>query len=209
MNVTDKKDVNHNKEKKDNMKIEVNNKKDNNSVSKEAASKQPVDGDQDLSVEELKALLEQKESELKFAQEKILRLAAELDNFKKRIEREKAEHMRYALESFAKELLPFLDNLERAIAAAKESKDVDKLLEGLDLTLSGYLKTIEKFGLKPFIATGQRFDPNVHEALGVEETGDVEENTVVKELLKGYKLHDRILRPAMVVVSKKPSGESE
>ena len=172
------------------------------------ANQKTNNSQRDVSVEELKKELAQKEQELNEMKEKVLRLAAELENFKRRIQKEKEDHMRYALETFARELLPFLDNLERAISAAKETKDIDKLLEGLDLTLSGYFKTLEKFGLKPFVALGERFDPNIHEALGVEENGEVDENTVVKELLKGYKLHDRVLRPAMVVVSKKPNNSS-
>ncbi len=154
--------------------------------------------DQDLS-EQLRAARE----ELQECRDKVLRLAAELDNFKKRMEREKAEHIKFALEAFAKELLPFLDNLERAVESARESRDIDGLIDGLDLTLSGYLKTLERFGLKAFAAEGQRFDPNFHEALSVEESAEVDENTVIKQLLKGYTLHDRVLRPALVVVSKK------
>ncbi len=150
----------------------------------------------DETIEKLKAELEE-------CQDSRLRLAAELENFKKRMIREKEEHMKYALESFAKELLPFLDNLERAIESARETQDIEKLLEGLDLTLSGYFKTLEKFGLKMFAAEGKRFDPNFHEALTTEVSPDVEENTVIKELLKGYTLHEKVLRPAMVVVSKK------
>ncbi len=167
-------------------------------------------------MEDLKKELEKKEKELAECKDKMLRLAAELDNFKKRTDREKAEYMKYALESFAKELLPFLDNLERAVQSAKETKDIDALIQGLDLTLSGYLKTLERFGLKTFAAEGQRFDPNFHEALTVEEDHTVDENTVIKELLRGYTLHERVLRPALVVVSKKPeqgddtkSGQSE
>ncbi len=159
-------------------------------------------GDDNLSVEEK---LAKTQEELEAYKEKVLRLAAELENFKKRTQREKEEHMKYALEAFAKELLPFLDNLERAVESAKETKDIEKLIEGLELTLSGYLKTLEKFGLKVFAAEGQRFDPNYHEALSTEVNDEVEENTVIKELLKGYTLHERLLRPAMVVVSKKDS----
>ncbi len=160
--------------------------------------------EEDISIEER---LANTEAELEACKDKVLRLAAELENFKKRTQREKEEHMKYALEAFAKELLPFLDNLERAVEAAKESKDIDKLIEGLDLTLSGYFKTLEKFGLKVFAAEGKRFDPNYHEALTTEINDEVEENTVVKELLKGYTLHERVLRPAMVVVSKKDSSQ--
>jgi molecular chaperone GrpE len=146
--------------------------------------------------------LADKEAELEQCQEKVMRLAAEMENFKKRIEREKSEYMKYALESFAKELLPFLDNLERAVDSVEDSRDFDKLVEGIDLTMSGCLKTMERFGIKVFTAEGQKFDPNLHEALTVQEQEEVEENTVIKEILKGYSLHDRILRPALVVVSK-------
>ncbi len=156
---------------------------------------------------DLRKELEEKTAELEKCQDKVLRLAAELENFKKRIEREKAEHMKYALEAFAKELLPFLDNLERAVDAAKESKDIDKLIDGLELTLSGYLKTLERFGLKVFASEGQRFDPNLHEALTVEMTDEFEDNTVIKQLLKGYTLHEKVLRPALVIVSKKNKKE--
>ncbi len=163
-------------------------------------------GERDDSVNEsAEEIMEKLRAELEECQDSRLRLAAELENFKKRMTREKEEHMKYALESFAKELLPFLDNLERAIESARESKDIEKLLEGLDLTLSGYFKTLEKFGLKMFAAEGKRFDPNFHEALTTEVSPDVEENTVIKELLKGYTLHEKVLRPAMVVVSKKDS----
>jgi molecular chaperone GrpE len=161
---------------------------------------------------ELAQKLAEKEKELEQCQEKILRLAADLENFKKRVEKEKSEHMKYALESFAKELLPFFDNLERAVASAKDSRDCNKLIEGIDLTLSGYLKTLERFGIKAFTSEGEKFDPNFHEALSVQEEDGVEENTVVKELLKGYLLHDKILRPALVIVSKnatKGSGQEE
>ncbi len=153
--------------------------------------------------------LEEKEKELAECKDKMLRLAAELENFKKRVEREKMEHMKFALEEFAKELLPFLDNLERAISVAKETKDMEKMIEGIELTLSGYFKTLERFGLKTFVAEGKRFDPNFHEALSVEENPDVEENTVLKELLRGYTLHDRVIRPALVVVSKKNQSEDK
>jgi len=157
----------------------------------------------------LEKKLEEKEKELAECKEKMLRLAAELENFKKRVEREKLEHMKYALEEFAKELLPFLDNLERAIALAKDTKDMEKMIEGIELTLSGYFKTLERFGLKTFVAEGKRFDPNYHEALSVEENSDVEENTVLKELLRGYTLHDRVIRPALVVVSKKNQSDNQ
>ena len=164
--------------------------------------------DSQRELDDLEAELAQKEEELADCKDKMLRLAAELENFKKRVEREKLEHMKFALEEFAKELLPFLDNLERAVAMAKETNDMEKMIEGIELTLSGYLKTLEKFGLKTFVAEGQRFDPNYHEALSVEENPDVEDNIVLKEFLRGYTLHDKVIRPALVVVSKKNQKDS-
>lgn len=147
--------------------------------------------------------LAQKEEELKAAQDKTLRLAAEFENFKKRMEREKAEHIKYALESFVVELLPFLDNLERAIAAAKDTRDIDKLVEGLELSLSSYSKVLEAFGLKNLAAQGLPFDPSIHEAVCVEHSKEHEEGAVVRELMKGYVLNDKVIRPAKVTVCKK------
>jgi molecular chaperone GrpE len=187
--------------KKDQQSVEEDLEKENSEPSRPAADD---DGEQDeekkLSVEEK---LAKARAELEECNDKMLRLAAELENFKKRMTREKEEHMKYALETFAKELLPFLDNLERAVDSARDTRDIEKLIEGLDLTLAGYFKTLEKFGLKVFAAEGKRFDPTYHEALTTEVSPDVEENTVTKELLKGYTLHEKVLRPAMVVVSKK------
>jgi len=165
--------------------------------------------EQPASDEDLAFRLAEAEEELRICREKVLRLAAELDNFKKRIEREKAEHMKYALATFANDLLPFLDNLERAVSSAKESGDIGKLTDGLEITLTGYLKTLERHGLRTFAAEGQRFDPTIHEALSVVEHPDYEENTVVQEILRGYILHDRVLRPALVTVSKKTSSSPE
>ncbi len=187
------------------MEKEKDIKNENNKISPKKEDNKEMENkeEKEAAVASLEKKLEETEKELAECKDKMLRLAAELENFKKRVEREKLEHMKFALEEFAKELLPFLDNLERAIAVAKETKDMEKMIEGIELTLSGYFKTLERFGLKTFVAEGQRFDPNYHEALSVEENTDVEENTVLKELLRGYTLHDRVIRPALVVVSKK------
>ncbi len=187
------------------MEKEKDIKNENNKISPKKEDNKEMENkeEKEAAVASLEKKLEETEKELAECKDKMLRLAAELENFKKRVEREKLEHMKFALEEFAKELLPFLDNLERAIAVAKETKDMEKMIEGIELTLSGYFKTLERFGLKTFVAEGQRFDPNYHEALSVEENTEVEENTVLKELLRGYTLHDRVIRPALVVVSKK------
>ncbi len=188
------------KELKDSQKEEI--------IDKDKKMEEKAKAEKKDKLEILEKELAKKEEELADCKDKMLRLAAELDNFKKRVEREKLEHMKFALEEFAKELLPFLDNLERAVAMAKETKDMDKMIEGIELTLSGYFKTLERFGLKTFVAEGQRFDPNYHEALSVEENPDVEDNIVLKEFLRGYTLHDKVIRPALVVVSKKNQKDS-
>ncbi len=158
--------------------------------------------------EELIALLKQKEEEAKQYREQMLRYAAEVENLKKAFKREKEEYFKYALETFMRELLPFVDNLERALEAARETQDVKAIVEGIELTLKGLLQTLEKFGLKQFeVAIGEAFRPEVHEALAVEETHEHPEGTVVRAFQKGYTLHERVIRPALVAVAKKPASK--
>ncbi len=156
--------------------------------------------------EELIELLKQKEAEAKQNKDLMLRYAAEVENLKKSFKREKEEYFKYALETFMKELLPFIDNLERALEATKSTQDVKALVEGIELTLKGLIQTLEKFGLKQFeVAIGESFRPDLHEALAVEETHEHPEGTVVRTFQKGYTLHNRVIRPALVSVAKKPS----
>lgn len=145
------------------------------------------------------------ENELKNCNDQKLRLAAEFENFKKRMEREKSEFQKYVLEGFSLELLPFLDNLERAMQAAKDSNDINKLLEGLELTVSSFFKSVERFGLKPFESENKPFDYNFHEALCTEDSPHHDDDCVIKELVKGYCLNEKVLRPAKVIVCKKKS----
>ncbi len=148
------------------------------------------------------------QQEIEACNDQKLRLAAEFENFKKRMEREKSEYQKYVLEGFSLELLPFLDNLERAVQAAKDSNDINKLIEGLNLTVASFFKSIERFGLKPFDSENKPFDYNFHEALCTEDSPDHEDDCVIKELVKGYCLHDKVLRPAKVIVCKKNSKSS-
>lgn len=138
-------------------------------------------------------------------QERVLRMAAELDNFKKRHEREKAEFLKRANESMAKDLLPVIDNLERALVAANEAGQAS-IIEGLELVHRELMKTMERHGLEPVEALGKPFDPEQHEAVMQQEDPGVDDNTVINELQKGYVFQGRLLRPAMVVVSKRPAG---
>ncbi|HOI95022.1 MAG TPA: nucleotide exchange factor GrpE [Syntrophobacter fumaroxidans] len=147
-------------------------------------------------------LLARKEEELKQSQDRVLRMAAELDNTRKRLEREKSEGIAYANEGLMKDLLPVLDNLERALEHSENEADCGSLVEGVRMTLKGFLDSLARFGCAPFESVGNAFDPNFHEAVMQEEVADYPERTVIREFQKGYTLKERLLRPAMVVVSK-------
>ncbi len=135
--------------------------------------------------------------------DRFLRIGAEFDNYKKRILRETSESRKYANETLLRELLSVVDNLERALSAAeKEDTDAAGLIDGVTLTLGELLKIFEKFSVKPIEAQGKPFDPTFHQAMGQEKTDKFPENTVTQEFQKGYTYHDRLLRPAMVMVAK-------
>jgi molecular chaperone GrpE len=143
---------------------------------------------------------------LQESEEKVLRLAADFENTKKRLERERDTSLKYAEENILKELLPGIDNIERAMDQAFETNSVESLLEGVAMTRDGLLATLEKFGVKAIESVGEPFDPNIHEAIAMEETEDMEPNLVMQEFQKGYFYKDRLLRPTKVIVSK-PVGE--
>ena len=135
--------------------------------------------------------------------DRLLRLSAEFDNYKKRTSREMRDMVKFANEKFILELLTVVDNLVRAIESAphKEGQD-DPLLKGINLTLDEVLKILERNHVQPVKALGEPFDPNFHQAMMQEESADQPANTVIREMQKGYTLHERLIRPAMVVVSK-------
>ncbi len=160
-------------------------------------------------VDELKKKLEEKEKEGKEHYDRLLRVAADLENYKKRAAREKEEWVKYANEDLMKAILPFVDNLERALNHAEKGEKNEGVLEGLKLTLQQLLQTLFRFGLSPVESVGKPFDPTVHEAMLAVETDQQEPNKVVEEFQKGYFLKDRLLRPATVSVSKaRPQGDS-
>jgi len=150
----------------------------------------------------LRQQLETKETEAKNYYERLLRQAAELENYKKRSARERDDAIRYANESLLKDLLPVVDNLERAIAHASGGGNGKPLVEGVEMVLRGLTDVLAKHGVMPISAQGQPFDPTKHEAMTQVETDDHEPNSVVEELHKGYMLRDRLLRPALVSVAK-------
>ena len=153
-------------------------------------------------LKEMQAKLEAKEQEAKETYDRLLRVSADFENYKKRSSREIEEFRKYANQTLLKEMLAVVDNLELAINSSNHQKKTDKnLIEGLNLTLNEILRVFEKFNVKPIAAQGQKFDPAFHEAVMQEETDDFPENTVVSEFQKGYLIHDRLLRPAMVAVA--------
>lgn len=140
--------------------------------------------------------------------EMLLRRQAEFENFRKRMERERAETYQRVLGEIVGQLLPVIDNLRRALeaersAAAQESEEFSHFLAGVELISKQLDGILENFGIKPVAAVGQPFDPHFHEAVATEPTDEVEPNTVVEELVRGYVLGDKLLRPAMVKVATK------
>jgi len=137
--------------------------------------------------------------------DRLLRLAAETENYKKRSERDKADFLKRANESLLRDLLPVLDGLERAAAHAQEQNGAQGVAEGLGLLQQEFWKVLERYGLEKVEALGLPFNPEVHEAMMQQDDPEAEENTVLIELQKGYLFQGRLLRPAMVVVSKRPA----
>ncbi|NOX09203.1 MAG: nucleotide exchange factor GrpE [Gammaproteobacteria bacterium] len=134
-----------------------------------------------------------------------LRLQADLDNLHKRSRRDVENAHKFALEKFAVELLPVKDSLEMGITAASESADAEKLLEGSEMTLKVLSSALEKFGITMLDPTNERFNPEFHEAVTMQERDDLDSNTVITVIQKGYLLNERLIRPAMVIVSKTPA----
>lgn len=141
--------------------------------------------------------------------ERLLRTTADLDNFKKRAAREREEAIRYANESLIKKLIPVLDNLDMALAAASQAQNGaanQSLQAGVAMIHQQLRNVLLESGLEEVDATGKTFDPNWHEAVSQQETDKAPEGQVVQQLRKGYKLRDRLIRPATVVVAKKPAA---
>jgi len=137
-----------------------------------------------------------------------LRERADLENFRKRAQRDKEDLARFANESILREILPVLDNLERAVVHARQQEgEGGGLLEGVEMTLSQLHRLLDKFGVAPIEAVGTPFDPDRHEAMGQMESAEHPPNTVVQELQKGYLLNERLLRPSLVMVGKSPAGQ--
>ena len=153
-------------------------------------------------------LAELKEQAARAAQyyEQLLRTTADLENFKKRAARERLEAIKYANESLLEKFIPVLDNFEAALAAANApNTSIQSLQAGVNMIQLQLKSAMSDSGLEEINAAGQPFDPNLHEALSQQETSDVPEGHVVQQVRKGYKLRERLLRPAAVIVAKKPA----
>ncbi len=154
-------------------------------------------------LKEMEEKLESFKKEGKESHDRFLRVSAEFENYKKRATREMNDFRKFANESFIKAMLPVVDNLDRAIESSSNQENTNiSVVEGVNMTLKEILKVFEEFHVKRFESLGEIFDPNFHQAVQQEETDEHSDNTVLRELQKGYMIHDRLLRPAMVVVSK-------
>lgn len=154
--------------------------------------------------------LEEAEQRAKENYDRLLRVSADFDNYKKRIAREMNDVVKYAHETLARELLTVVDNLERAVdSAAGECGVDDPLVKGVALTLNDVLKLLDRHHVKPIKSLGEPFDPALHQAMMQEISEDQPPNTIVKELQKGYLIHERLLRPALVAVSSVAANQPE
>ena len=165
--------------------------------------------DQAAELAKLRENLQAKEKEANENYDRYVRQVAESENFRKRANRERDEAIRFANEALVKDLLPVIDNLERAVAHAKDGGNGKPLVEGVEMVLRGFFDTLAKHGVVPIAAVGQRFDPEKHEAMAQIESGTYQPDTVVEEYHKGYLLRDRLLRPALVSVAKTPKSQGK
>ncbi|EKB20200.1 MULTISPECIES: nucleotide exchange factor GrpE [Aeromonas] len=174
----------------------------------EAQPVEPTDVDSEVTAEqariaELEAQLETALQKASEERERALRTAAEMENLRRRTELDVEKAHKFALEKFAAELLPVLDNMERAIELAdKENEALKPMIEGVELTLKSMQSGVAKFGLVALDPANQPFDPNAHQAMSMVPSADVAPNTVIAVMQKGYELNGRVIRPAMVMVSK-------
>ncbi|MBA1146412.1 nucleotide exchange factor GrpE [Ectothiorhodospiraceae bacterium WFHF3C12] len=179
------------------------------------AAQQPTDGEDQPgqgqeageSVAELRQQLEEARTKAEENWNQFLRARAELENVRRRAERDVEQAHKYAIEKLATELLSVKDSLEMGVQAANEpGADVAKLREGSELTLKMMNQLMERFSIKPMNPQGEKFDPELHEAMAAQESAEHDPNTVIHVVQKGYVLHDRLLRPAMVIVAKPGNG---
>ncbi|QDT36510.1 nucleotide exchange factor GrpE [Stratiformator vulcanicus] len=186
-----------NQQRPDEMKAEV--------VSDSAADSEAGSPEEDGSRMGLEDQLEAARAERDEAKDKYVRAHAEFDNFRKRIERERADEYKYRSLGVARDVLPALDNLRRALEAAEKTGNVEELVQGVEMVSRQFEDALKLHGIERIAAEGRKFDPNLHEALTQVPSPDHEPMTVLQEVEPGYKLHDRVIRPSKVVVVANPS----
>ena len=173
----------------------------------EQTANEEVVNEQPLAPEQLKTLQE-KAAKVDELRDQLLRTVADMDNLRKRSAREKQDAIRFANEGLLEKLVPVLDNFEMAMlaTASAEGSSADSLKTGVNMILSQFKNVLSEAGLEAIDAAGKPFDPNLHEAVSQQESNTVPEGQVLQQLRRGYKLKDRLLRPATVVVAKKPAS---
>ncbi len=184
---------------------------DDSDLQESSAEEKDVEEQADFTLEEvLEKLAEEKEGAAR-ARDDLLRVQAEMQNLRRRTEQDIEKAHKYGQEKFSTELLTVMDNLERALAAASDHEDetVKAIYEGVDLTLKSFTDCFNRFHIGSVDPMGEPFDPQLHQAVTILENSDVEPNTVIEVMQKGYTLHGRVIRPAMVVVSKEPESENK
>ena len=188
----------------ENNKIEEQDLENPTSEKEEQVSESPKEKEEEVSPEDL---IEKLNEEISGLKDQRLRAIAELENFRKRAEKDQSDALKYGISNFAKEIVNIRDNIERAQSSiseeAKNNEAIKSVIEGIDLIAQSVVSTFEKIGIKKIESLNEKFDHNLHQAMMEIEDDDLEPGTIVQELIPGYTLHDRLLRPAMVGVSKK------
>ncbi|GAB1103516.1 MAG: nucleotide exchange factor GrpE [Shewanella algae] len=158
-------------------------------------------------IEELEQALSDAQATVEEQKDSVIRAAAEVDNIRRRAAQDVEKAHKFALEKFSNELLPVIDNMERALVGADKADEATKpLFEGVELSLKSFLSAVEKFGVKQIDPMGEAFNPEQHQAIGMQPSAEFPANTVMLVMQKGYQLNERLLRPAMVMVSKGGEG---
>ncbi|CAM3439143.1 nucleotide exchange factor GrpE [Marinicrinis lubricantis] len=173
---------------------ESDNNADASEAKESAGSEADQPAEQEGQIEELKKTIEEQ-------QNRILRMQAEFDNFRRRTRQEKEEFAKYASVKLIEQLLPVLDNFERALDSSKNTQDFESLAKGIEMVFRQMSQVMDQEGLTPIHAVGQPFNPEVHEAVMKVQSDEHEEGIVVEELQRGYTLHGKVIRPSMVKVS--------
>ena len=156
----------------------------------------------EVDVEFLQGQLEKLQEQSKVSLDKVVRAQAEMENLRKRAARDVENAHKYALEKFTNELLPIMDSLELGLSASVKAKNLDDLCKGMELTLEMFNTVMEKFGITMIEPKGEKFNPELHDAVSMQETNDSNSGIIIEVMQKGYTLNGRLIRPAMVVVAK-------